>query len=525
MPSVDLDLRHLRRLMVTAEAGNMDEAAAALGLPSAALSAQIGRIESDLGEPVFDRAAGVLVPTPRGREVIELVRGVFADMAGLVAEATGDGTPTLRVAGPGFLLGPVAARFAAARPEVVVTTRSMDAHVAQRALLAGNIDAAVVLRWPGTSWPRDASGEIRSHEAGSAPLQVLLPDTHPSAAAGLVDLAELARDKWCVDADAAIGGAAITECVRHGFDPDVRYRLDGDDAVEEMVAAGQAVALVAHLPSARPGAVLRPYRDAALSGLGLLWRAEAVPAEIATDLVGALTEWQASRSWAPPPDVDGSAPGSAVRPLLIGSVVHLAVVPAVPRLRTVHGLYAEIRFGSQHDLLAALDRGELDLALCFTLGTGPDPLPPSWPRRTVVEDEQIVVAHTAVHPLAGRPLTPSGIAGAAWAVRGASGETELLRALGDAAGFVPRIASTYADLHEIAAAIGAGRVIRLADPLESAPGHLIRPVEHPAARRSLVLLWRPGSGAEPVADVVAEELRTARIPYVTDMERWTAPEG
>lgn len=125
--------------------------------------------------------------------------------------------------------------------------------------------------------------------------------------------------------------------------------------------------------------------------------------------------------------------------------------------------------------------------------------------------------------LAAQRLTPARVGGAAWAVRSASGEAEMLRALGAAAGFVPQIASTYSDLRQISAAMGSGRLIRLADPLEFEPALVLRAIEHPAARRSLFLLWRPDSEAEPVADLVAEELRAARVPYVTDTAKWTAP--
>lgn|GEM_PF-266650 len=512
---MELELRHLRRLVVIADAGSESRAAEVLGLSRAALTGQLGRIESGVGEPLFNRSAGTLTPTTRGREVLELARGVLADMVELVAESRRDGSSTLRLVGPEYLLTPVAARFAAMRPEVLLSTRLTEAYGAVEALLAGTAEAAATVRWPHAEWPPAGRSGLRVHEVDRAPLQVLLPDTHRLAGVDLLDLIELSGETWCVRAEPALADAVVAECVRRGFEPDIRYRLDTDDAVEEMVAAGQAVALVAHVPPTRPGTVVRPYRGAALSGLVLVWRTDAVSPDLARQLVAAIEDWHASRSWAVPPDDGRRSLGSAARPLRIGSVAELAAIPTIPRLRTVHGLYSEIEFGTQQDLLSAMERGELDLALCQSLGIPPDDLPPSWPRRAVVEGEHIVVALSAGHRLAGGRLAPAYLAEAAWAVRSASGEAEMLRAIGIAAGFTPQIASTYTDPRQISAAVASGRLIRLADPLDLEQGVVRRIIDHPAARRTLLLLWRPDGEAGSVADLVAEELRLARVPYVT----------
>lgn len=531
---MELELRHLRCLVALADAGDLQEAARTLKVTEGALVSQLGRIERAVGRALFSRASGSLTPTARGREILDPARAALAELDELRREARRDREAVLRFAGPPSVVHPVAARFAAARPDVVLSLRTVEAVAAVDALRTGEADAVVTVRWP--AGPRlfadggahggadggGVGGEVRFREVDRTPLLVLLPDTHREAGAALVDLGGLAGEPWCVRAEPALVGAVIAECVRHGFEPDVRFEVDSDDALRDVVASGRAVALVADPAPGGPGAVARPYRNAARSELVLAWRPADVPAEVAQDLVGAIEGWHASRAWAAPAAVDAGSPGSATRPLRIGSVTAAAVIPTVPRLRTVHGVHAEITSGSQREVLDAVRSGALDLAVCDDLAGRVAGLPDDWPRRTVARDEPVLVALGPGHRLARLPVRPGDLADETWTVREDSGEAELVRALGALGGFEPRIASAFTDPRRVAAAVASGRLVRLADQGEAEQGVVHRAVDHPAARRGLHLVWPPGGPGEGLADRVAEELRLARTPYVTPYPReWT----
>lgn len=535
---MELELRHLRCLVALADAGDLQEAARTLRVTEGALVSQLGRIERAVGRALFSRASGPLTPTARGREILDPARAALAELDELRREARRDREAVLRFAGPPSVVHPVAARFAAARPDVVLSLRTVEAVVAVDALRTGEADAVVTVRWPagprlfadggahgGAHGGADGGGdggEVRFREVDRTPLLVLLPDTHREAGAALVDLGGLAGEPWCVRAEPALVGAVIAECVRHGFEPDVRFEVDSDDALRDVVASGRAVALVADPAPGGPGAVARPYRNAARSELVLAWRPADVPAEVAQDLVGAIEGWHASRAWAAPAAVDAGSPGSATRPLRIGSVTAAAVIPTVPRLRTVHGVHAEITPGSQREVLDAVRSGALDLAVCDDLAGRVAGLPDDWPRRTVARDEPVLVALGPGHRLARLPVRPVDLADETWTVREDSGEAELVRALGALGGFEPRIASAFTDPRRVAAAVASGRLVRLADQGEAEQGVVHRAVDHSAARRGLYLVWPPGGPGEGLADRVAEELRLARTPYVTPYPReWT----
>jgi DNA-binding transcriptional LysR family regulator len=158
--------------------------------------------------------------------------------------------------------------------------------------------------------------------------------------------------------------------------------------------------------------------------------------------------------------------------------------------------------------------------LCQRLA-GEDGLPAGTDRRVIAGDEPVLVALGAGHPLAGEHVALEALADETWAVRARSGEAEALRALGAAGGFEPRIATTFSHSRQVAAAVASGRLVRLADGVEPEQGIVRAVVRHPAARRTVLLLWPAGGEAGGLADVVAEELRRARVPYVTPYpEEW-----
>jgi DNA-binding transcriptional LysR family regulator len=513
----DLELRHLRCVVAIADAGSVGAAARQLGVSRVTLAAQLSRIEAGLRGPLFTRSGGVVTPTVLGREVLERARAVLAEMIELVAESTRETVTTVRLVGIDGLLAPVAARFAVLRPEVRINTRVLDSYAAIDAVCTGAAEAAVTIRWPHVSWVLSAlegAARVQAYEVDREQVQVLLPDTHPLAGAELLDLAELAGEVWCARAEPALANVVTAECARHGFEPDIRYRLDSDDAIGEMVAAGRAVALVMSPVRARRGAIIRPYRHAAFSALVLVWRPAVLPSGIAHDLVAAVRGWHAERAWSPAGEGSHEL-GSAVRPLRVGSVAERNAIQVVPRLRTVHGIHSTMDFGTQRDLLARLQRDELDLALCQTLADRPDEFSGNWSRRTVIAGEPMVVALSAAHRVAAGRVTTESVAEVSWAVRRGSGEAELLGLLGAATGFEPRIASTYADLRQISAAVATGRLIRLAAPLEPDDDIVRRPIDDPAARRTLQLVWAHDGPAGSLVDLVAEELRLARTPHTT----------
>ena len=70
----DLNLRHLRGLLAVEEHGSISTAAQAISLSQPALTQGILKLETQLGEVLFDRRSDGMVPTTAGKLVLDRAR-------------------------------------------------------------------------------------------------------------------------------------------------------------------------------------------------------------------------------------------------------------------------------------------------------------------------------------------------------------------------------------------------------------------------------------------------------------------
>lgn len=123
----DLNLRHLRAMTMIVARGSMGAAAEAVGLSQPALTQGLAKLERQFGEPLFERQADGMVPTPAGAAVAARVEAAFQQLAA-----------ALRPRGRGF-----------ARPEQLMTATQLHAFLA----LAGSTGFAGAALATGASQP------------------------------------------------------------------------------------------------------------------------------------------------------------------------------------------------------------------------------------------------------------------------------------------------------------------------------------------------------------------------------------
>jgi LysR family transcriptional activator of nhaA len=80
-----LNFHHLRYFWAVAKEGNLTRAAAQLHVSQSALSAQIKELESQLGQPLFERTGRTLTLTEAGRLAVAYADSIFATGSELVA--------------------------------------------------------------------------------------------------------------------------------------------------------------------------------------------------------------------------------------------------------------------------------------------------------------------------------------------------------------------------------------------------------------------------------------------------------
>jgi DNA-binding transcriptional LysR family regulator len=260
---MELEVRHLKALCAIADAGSLHKAARLLGMTQPALTTQLRRIENTLGGQLFTRERTGCRPTHLGRAVVTRARPLVAEMTALVAETKaaavgGDGGPRLR-------LGSTASRVVSGwlrhlRGRRPGTDTVLHVEVSANALLGmvadGRLDVAFVHEVEGC--PLHVPAGVERHVVVERePQFVALAADHPLAARQVVDLVDLAGERWIVDPTGdgewdglrrVLGAAGLTPQV-----------LPGDHlTAASLVGAGEAVTVCQPTARPRPDTVIRP---------------------------------------------------------------------------------------------------------------------------------------------------------------------------------------------------------------------------------------------------------------------------
>ncbi|MGW8945701.1 MULTISPECIES: LysR family transcriptional regulator [Streptomyces] len=264
---MELEVRHLRALCAIADTGSVRRAARELGVSQPALTTQLRRIEQSLGAELFHRGRDGCRPTLLGRTVLSRARTVVDSMAVLVEEARAEAAalgrpgPRLRVGSTASrIVGDWLRRLRGRMPETDITLQvDVSATVLLRSLRAGRLDLAFVHEVEGSPL-RVPDGLVQHTLLEREPQFISLAPDHPAAARPVVDLADLAHDRWMVDpsVDGEWDGVRRVLAAA-GIDPPV---LHGDYlTTASLVALGEAVAPCQPTSGPRDDMVIRPLRD------------------------------------------------------------------------------------------------------------------------------------------------------------------------------------------------------------------------------------------------------------------------
>ena len=144
-----MELKQLRYFVTLAEELHFSRSAAKLHLAQSALSAQIRRLEAEVGGPLLLRSTRHVQLTPAGEVLLNEGRAILAAADGTLgrvrALARGE-TTSISIATlgpvPGALLSPLLATFSGRHPEVRIDVRSIDFSAMTSALRSGKADIA-----------------------------------------------------------------------------------------------------------------------------------------------------------------------------------------------------------------------------------------------------------------------------------------------------------------------------------------------------------------------------------------------
>jgi DNA-binding transcriptional LysR family regulator len=273
-----MEIGDLRYLAVSADAGNFARAAHTLGRNASTLSRRIGRLESELGLPLFERRHSGVKLTSAGKAVLVHVRRALAEIDAIKVAGLQNGAATVGEVRLGVRMPPIGepisgllVKWRANHPGVILRVAELADRDIAVALEERRLDVALVPSF--TLWPHAAALRIYKEE-----IVVALPAGHC--------LAERKALQWTAlrEETILVQGWDESQAQREFFasllGSGVRFQTHGasKQSVLALVKAGFGITLAAKSQSEVkfPGVVFRPVDEPdAWFRIDLAWMPEA----------------------------------------------------------------------------------------------------------------------------------------------------------------------------------------------------------------------------------------------------------
>lgn len=266
----EIDAQALRVVKAIADEGSITGAAAALGYSQPAISQQLKRLEQRLDLPLVERVGRSVRLTDAGRVLARHAPAVTTALdaaAGELAELKGLRSGRVRLVGfpsaSPTIVPRLLADLDARHSGVALTYIEAEPPEAVDAVRSDRADIALTFSYPGDrDDPHGQSAHgLSVRTVGTDDLLAVLPDGHPAAVGGAVDVTALADERWIAGCPRC-RGHLLELCARAGFTPRIAFETDNFVAVEGLVAQGIGVATLPRMAVASfpllPGVVTLP---------------------------------------------------------------------------------------------------------------------------------------------------------------------------------------------------------------------------------------------------------------------------
>ncbi|MGF7237821.1 MAG: LysR family transcriptional regulator [Frankia sp.] len=278
-----MDLRQLEYFVAVAEEANFTRAAERVRISQSGVSAQIRRLERELGAELIDRSTRVATLTAAGTAALEPARAALA-AASTVHQAVGEVAGLIRgrlVVGMviGCTVVPffdALAAFHRAHPGVDISLLEDNSERLVEGVRTGTIDLALI----GTATATPAG--LNALTIVSERLVALVPPAHPLARGKRTTLAAIAEHPIvCMPEGTGIRTVFDQSCVAQGIAPRIALQASAAGAIADLAARGLGVAVLTESMAARfeDRLTVLPIDDAEIPTLlALVWATARSPA-------------------------------------------------------------------------------------------------------------------------------------------------------------------------------------------------------------------------------------------------------
>ncbi|QNS02924.1 LysR family transcriptional regulator [Streptomyces xanthii] len=292
-----MELRQLQYFVAVVEEGGFTRAATRLHLAQPGVSAQIRRLERELGQPLLDRTGRTVRLTPVGAAVLPQARAALA-AAAAVRETADAHTGLLRgqvtlglvtgAAERAFDIPGLLADFHAAHPHVEIALTEDSSERMLTALRQGDLDLAAV-GVADADPPAGLTYEILVDD----PLVAAVHPDDPLARRGRLPL-DVLDGRRLISLPHGTGVRAVLEraCAGAGFRPHIAFEAGAPLVLARFAARGLGVAVLPEISAAQAdeiGVRVLPFEDPALRArVALTWRSAGPPSPAAAALLDLL---------------------------------------------------------------------------------------------------------------------------------------------------------------------------------------------------------------------------------------------
>lgn len=269
-------MHQLRYFVRAAELGSFTRAAEDCAVSQPSLSQAIGRLETELGRPVFERLGRSIVLTDAGRMLLERARQILTlveDAKSRIAESGDAGrvrVSAIPTVAP-YLLPGLLKAFTKAHPQTVVEVHEEVTETSIKRLLAGEVDLAILALPLAADW-------LHVEPLLTEELLVAMPPGHPLANKPGLTLKDISGEPFVMLTEAhCLSEQVAGFCRRKRFQPVVTERASQLLTVQELVALGHGVSLIPAMARDLDKSRRRLYRSLAeppTRTLALAWRSQ-----------------------------------------------------------------------------------------------------------------------------------------------------------------------------------------------------------------------------------------------------------
>lgn len=241
-----MELRQLEYFVAVAEEQNFTRAAERVHISQSGVSAQVRRLERELGAELFDRSGRAATLTVAGKAALEHARAVLA-AARAVGQAVGEITDLIRgrltvgmvIGCTVTLLFDALAAFHRAHPGVEIALLEDNSDRLVQAVRAGHLDLALV----GTA--ATTPDGLQALTIVSERLVAVVPPGHPLAGGEPVTLRALGGyPVICMPPGTGLRTVFDQACAAQGLRPAIALEASASDAIADLAARGLGVAVL-----------------------------------------------------------------------------------------------------------------------------------------------------------------------------------------------------------------------------------------------------------------------------------------